>query len=138
MERRHRHILETARAIKFQGHLHVRYWGHCNDAVYIINIIPSSVLGHKSPYELLLGNPPLRTHLKVIGSLCFATNLTSHDKFAPQAVRFVLLGYATYQKGYRLLDFKNRVFFISRDVVFYEDMFFFIQLKTHQSYNSWI
>ncbi|XP_019263436.1 PREDICTED: uncharacterized protein LOC109241171 [Nicotiana attenuata] len=97
VERRHRHILETARAIRFQGHLH----------------IPSSILGYKSPYELLFCKPPLLTHLKVIGCLCFATNLINSDKFAPRAVRSVLLGYAAHQKGYRLLDLENKVFFIS-------------------------
>ncbi|XP_075079228.1 uncharacterized protein LOC142164710 [Nicotiana tabacum] len=126
VERRYRHILETARAIIFQGHLPIRYWGHCIDAaLYIINRIPSSVLGHKSPYELLLGKPPSLTHLKVVGCLCFTINLTSHDKFAPRVVRSVFLGYAAHQKGYRLLNLENKVFFISRDVVFYEDIFTF-------------
>ncbi|XP_019256399.1 PREDICTED: uncharacterized protein LOC109234799 [Nicotiana attenuata] len=49
--------------------------------------------------------------------------IPSHDKFAPRAVKSVFLGYAAHQKGYRLLDLENRVFFISRDVVFYEDIF---------------
>nr|XP_016496708.1 PREDICTED: uncharacterized protein LOC107815613 [Nicotiana tabacum] len=91
VERRHRHILETARTIRFQGHLPIRYRGHCIDAaVYIINRIPSSVLANKSPYELLLSKTPSLTYLKVIGCLCFATNLTGHDKFAPRAVRDVV------------------------------------------------
>lgn len=80
-------------------------------------------MARKSPYELLLGKIPSLTHLKVIGCLCFATNLTGHDKFAPRAMRSVLLGNVAHQKGYKLLDLENRVFFISRDVVFYEDIF---------------
>ncbi|XP_075092364.1 uncharacterized protein LOC142172601 [Nicotiana tabacum] len=59
----------------------------------------------------------------VVGCLCFVTNLTGHDKFVSRAVRSVFLGYAAHQKGYRLLDLENRVFFISRDVVFYENIF---------------
>nr|XP_016504280.1 PREDICTED: uncharacterized protein LOC107822268 [Nicotiana tabacum] len=58
--------------------------------------IPSSVLGHKPPCELLMSKPPSLTHLNVVGYLCFTINLTSHDKFAPRVVR---------------------------DVVFYEDIF---------------
>ncbi|XP_070014714.1 uncharacterized protein [Nicotiana sylvestris] len=49
--------------------------------------------------------------------------IPSHDKFAPRAMRSVLLGNVAHQKGYKLLDLENRVFFISRDVVFYEDIF---------------
>ncbi|KAH0773126.1 hypothetical protein KY290_010263 [Solanum tuberosum] len=52
VEMRHRHILKTARAIKFQG-----------------------------------------------GCLSFATNLTQKEKFSPRAVKAILAGYSTYQKG---------------------------------------
>ncbi|XP_019239769.1 PREDICTED: uncharacterized protein LOC109219749 [Nicotiana attenuata] len=97
VERRHRHILEMARAIRFQGHLPVRYWGHCIDTTFcIINRIPSSILVGKSPYEMLHGKQPSLSHLRVLGCICFATNLIKHDKFEPRAVRSVLLGYAAH------------------------------------------
>lgn len=49
VERRHRHILETARAIMFQGILPNRFSGLCVEAaVYILNRIPSTVLSSKS------------------------------------------------------------------------------------------
>lgn len=39
VERRHRHILETARTIKFQGCLLDRFWGICIEVVvYIIKV----------------------------------------------------------------------------------------------------
>ncbi|XP_070015500.1 uncharacterized protein [Nicotiana sylvestris] len=60
---------------------------------------------------------------KTMNRVFAATSKGGHDKFAPRAVRSVFLGYAAHQKGYRLLDLENRVFFISRDVVFYEDIF---------------
>lgn len=38
VERRHRHLLETPRAIKFQGNLPSKFWGCCVEAVaYILN-----------------------------------------------------------------------------------------------------
>ena len=54
VERKHRHIMETARAIRFQGNIPIKFWGECAlAAVYIINRIPSTVLLNKSPLENL-------------------------------------------------------------------------------------
>lgn len=64
------HLLETTRAIKFQGPLPNRYWGECIEAAtYIINWISLFVLGNMSPYEILYNKQPSIAHLKVIGCL---------------------------------------------------------------------
>lgn len=71
VERRHIHILETAKAIKFQGHLPAKFWGCCVEVVvYIINRVPSTILGNKSHFELLYQKVPTLSHLRVIGCLC--------------------------------------------------------------------
>lgn len=119
VERRHRHILETARAIKFQASFPDKFWRLCVEAsVYVFNRIPSTVLAGMSPFERLYGRPPSFDHMKIIGCLCFATVLPKHDKFSPRAVRAVLVGYGTTQKGYKLYSLDTKQFFISRDVVF--------------------
>ncbi|XP_047264083.1 uncharacterized protein LOC107863671 isoform X2 [Capsicum annuum] len=124
VERKHRHLLETARAIKFQGCLPSKYWGECVEAAtYIINRIPLSILGNKSPYELFYGKEPSLSHTKVIGCLAFATNLLKEDKFAPKVKKTILLGYAVVHKGYKLLDIKTNILFVSRDVKFDETIF---------------
>ncbi|XP_075085030.1 uncharacterized protein LOC142168270 [Nicotiana tabacum] len=90
VERRHKYILETERAIRFQGHLPIRLWGECVDAVvYIINRIPSTVLNNKSPFEVLFGRQASISHMRVLGCLFFITNLVKGDKFGPQAIRSV-------------------------------------------------
>lgn len=93
---KHRHILETVRAIKFHGGLSDKFWGLCiKAAVYVLNRIPSTVLNRKSSFELLYNKRPSLLHLRVIGCLCVATILTQKDKFNPRVVRAVLVGYNT-------------------------------------------
>nr|XP_016463928.1 PREDICTED: uncharacterized protein LOC107786926 [Nicotiana tabacum] len=81
VERRNRYILDTAKALKFQGVIPIRYWGMCvKTTVYLINRLPSSVLGGKTPYELLYHKKANIAHLRVMGCLCYATNLVKTDK----------------------------------------------------------
>ncbi|KAK6797673.1 hypothetical protein RDI58_005375 [Solanum bulbocastanum] len=116
--------METARAIRFQGHIPIKFWGECVLAVvHIINRIPSTVLDNKSPFEMMFSKPPDLSYMRIIGCLCHATKLLRIDKFGPKAIRSVFMGYGTTQKGYKLYDLQNRVFFISRDVVFIESIF---------------
>ena len=93
-------------------------------AIYIINRLPTLILHHKTPYEILLGTKPDYTHLKVFGCLAFANNpIRTSDKFQPRGVSCVFLEYPQNQKGYRLLNMLIKQVFTSRDVQFYEHIF---------------
>lgn len=128
VERRHRHILNVARSLLFQGKLPVKFWGESIlTAVYLINRTPTPLLDDKTPYEILHKAPPSYTHLRVFGSLCFAKRQTATtDKFGPRSRRCVFVGYPHGQKGWRVFDIELREFFVSRDVIFHETTFPFI------------
>lgn len=72
-ERKHRNLLEIRRALMMQNKLKV-FWGESIlTATYIINRLPSPVLKGKSSIELLFGQVPSISHLKVFGCFCFAS-----------------------------------------------------------------
>ena len=136
-ERKHRHLLEVARALRFQGCIPLKFWGDCIlAATYIINRPPSSVLHGISPYEKLHNIPPSLVHMRTLGCLCYATDPNPHDKFSPRAIPAVFMGYSSFQKGYRLYDLQSHSFFVSRDVHFREHIFPFKQTSTSPSSDS--
>ncbi|XP_019257740.1 PREDICTED: uncharacterized protein LOC109235953 [Nicotiana attenuata] len=104
--RKHRHILEVARALKFQSGVPIRFWGDCvKTAVYVINRLPTPVLEGRTPYELLYGKEPKVDYLRVFGYQCHATNLPRGDKIAPRARKVVFIGDVVFQEG--RFPFKN-------------------------------
>lgn len=54
VERRHRTLLEAARALMFQSSLPLKFWPYSIlTATWMLNRVPSRILGWKTPYELL-------------------------------------------------------------------------------------
>ena len=93
VERKHRHILNVARALRFQAHLPTDFWGECVlTTAYLINRTPLNVLKAKTPYEIVFNEKSSYNHLRIFGSLSYAYNSQRpKDKFGARS-RTTLMG----------------------------------------------
>ncbi|KAK1440796.1 hypothetical protein QVD17_06628 [Tagetes erecta] len=135
VERKHRHLLETARALKFEANLPIHFWGECIlTAAYIINRLPSKTINNKTPFEILFERKPDYEHMKVFGCLAYFRNTdTKGDKFELRGRPGVFLGYPPGTKGYKIYDTIHNKIIISRDVYFIENIFPYTGSKTIDS-----
>ncbi|KAL4592837.1 hypothetical protein LXL04_005843 [Taraxacum kok-saghyz] len=129
VERKHQHILNVAKALYFQSHVPIEYWSECVlTAVYLINRTPCKILNNATPYEKLYSEIPPYSSFKSFGCLAFSPTLVANrNKFEPRARACVLIGYPPGMKAYKLLDLSTREIFMSRDVIFHENVFPFTQ-----------
>lgn len=124
-ERRHWHIVETARTLLHHASIPPSYWPHAfHTAVYLINRLPSSTLANSSPYFMLFGQVPSYTSLHQFGCLCYPwLRPYTHSKLEPRSRPCVFLGYDISHHAYSCLDPASNKIFISRHVRFIEDVF---------------
>ncbi|KAK9050950.1 hypothetical protein SSX86_027575 [Deinandra increscens subsp. villosa] len=131
VERKHRHLLEVARALRFEANLPTKFWGECIlTATYLINRLPSEVIENKTPYEILYNQKPDYDLLRVFGCLAYYRSTeTKGDKFEPRGRPGVFVGYPRGTKGYKIYDIEHGKIMISRDVKFMENIFPFSKIN---------
>ena len=125
VERKHRHLLNVARALRFQASLPVDFWSYCTMAAgYLINRTPTAVLNGKTPYDLLYKKAPLMNHIKVFGCLCYVHNQRhGGDKFASRTTKSIFLGYPFGKKGWCVYNLETGIISVSLDVILCETEF---------------
>jgi hypothetical protein len=126
-KRKHRHILETARALMIASSIPPHFWADAIFTVtYLINTQPSSTLQGGIPFELLCDKMPDYSNLHLFGYVCYVL-LTprKRTKLTTQSIKCVFLGYSAEYKCYRCWDPVARMMQTSRDVAFDESCPFY-------------
>ncbi|CAJ2655908.1 unnamed protein product [Trifolium pratense] len=129
-ERRNRHIAETGLSLLHHAGLPLTYWPHAmTTAAYLINRLPTPILGHQSPYSKLIRISPDYHKLKCFGCLCFPwIKPYANHKLAPKSTMCVFVGYSADQHAYLCLDPSTGRIYTSRHVKFVETEFPFRSL----------
>lgn len=94
----------------FQANIPLKFWGYCvQPATYLINRLPSAMLGYMTPYERMYNRKPSLDYLKVLGCLCYAKSVNESNKLMPISRKAVHMGYSETKKGYILYDLTNKI-----------------------------
>ena len=74
VERKNKHLLETAHGLLFRMHVPKHFWADAvSTACFLINMMPSSVLNWATPYHQLFPNYPLfPIEPKVFGCMSYS------------------------------------------------------------------
>ena len=98
VERKNRHVLETARALLFGGHAPTRFWVNTvTIVVYLLNRMPSKVLDFQTPLQPLSGYTPVPAILmlspRVFGCVAYVhLHKNQRTKLNPYARRCLFFG----------------------------------------------
>ena len=124
-ERKNRQLLVVARSLMFSMNVPKHFWGEAVlTATYLINRLPSRVLGFQTPLQIFAKTYPnshLISHIpsRIFGCTVFVHIHAQHrSKLDPRFVRYVFLGYSQTQKGYKCYSPTIKQFFVSFDVTF--------------------
>jgi hypothetical protein len=125
VERKHRHIIESALTLLSHASLPITQWSYAvTTAIHLINRLPTPKLSHKSPWEKLFHKLPDLTHLRTFGCLCFPyLRPYNHHKLQPRTTPCILLGYPAHTIGYICLNPATQRTYIPRHVLFNETEF---------------
>nr|CCA27215.1 putative polyprotein [Albugo laibachii Nc14] len=108
-ERMNRTITEKERSMMHYKCVSQTWWDEAvNTAVHLINRTTTSK--NMTPFEICFKKKPNLHYLRVFGSLEFAhVSETNRTKFDAKSSHCMLLGYASYTKGYKVLELEANI-----------------------------
>ena len=131
-ERKNRHLLEVARSLLFASNVPKRFWSDALlTAYFLINRMPSRALKFQTPLSVLKSFFPNARIFSELDLRVFSCSVYVHlhdvnrSKLDPRSCKCVFLGYSTLQKGCKCYSFEKQKYFISIDVSFLENQFYF-------------
>ncbi|GJR19121.1 putative ribonuclease H-like domain-containing protein, partial [Tanacetum coccineum] len=109
-ERNNRPLIKAARTMLADSFLPIPFWAEAvNTACYVQNRVLVTKPHNKTPYELLIGRPPIISFMSPFGCPVSILNILDHlGKFDGKADEGVLVGYSISSKAFRVYNHRTR------------------------------
>ncbi|GJT38115.1 putative ribonuclease H-like domain-containing protein [Tanacetum coccineum] len=109
-ERKNRTLIEAVRTMLADSLLPIPFWAEAvNTACYVQNRVLVTKPHNKTPYELLIGRPPIISFMRPFGCPVSIFNTLDHlGKFDENADEGVLVGYSISSKAFREYNHRTR------------------------------
>lgn len=137
-EREMRTLVEAARSMLQAKEMNDNLWGEAiNTVVYVLNRTGTSSIKGKCPLELWAGHSPDLHVFNVFGRTVYChVPGQQRKKLDAKAEMCVFVGYATEQKGYRVLNSRRNRVETVRDVIFRDPKKVFIPINYEEEVNG--
>ena len=120
--------MESVRSMLHQANLPKKFWAEAvATAVYLKNRSPSSCFSDETPYERWFKQKPDVSNLRIFGCIAFAhIPPEKRKKLDEKSLKCIFIGYLEQSKGFKLFNPKDSSMIGSRDVIFKENIFHYI------------
>ena len=125
-ERFNRTIMDKAESMRHLAGFPGSWWEFAVDqAVHIYNRTPMQRLNWQTPYELMHGEIPNISHIRVLGcgAYVWLPEAKRRNKLSPKSELMIYIGIADGIKGYKFMRLHNNTIFVGTTAQFIEDYF---------------